>query len=118
MGKKFIPDIKGDAYSSHSQRTDSLVQIACQQAGVVFKEKMSNKQLQIIAPVLRQLYQIQYGKNYHAFYAWSPGSSHSKILILVYPDFLRLVITSCNMMNIDTVLGDNHVSMEKFLLIW
>ncbi|KAE8440788.1 hypothetical protein EG329_006566 [Mollisiaceae sp. DMI_Dod_QoI] len=62
----------------------------------------------LISSNLRQLYSNRYGKNYHAFYAWSPGSSHSKILILVYPEFLRLVIISCNMMDIDTVLGDNH----------
>jgi len=86
-----------------------MVQGACKQAGIPFGgEKLPNKQLQSIVPTLRQLYNKQYGKNYHAFYAWSPGSSHSKILVLVYPDFLRLVITSCNMMDIDTFLGDNH----------
>ena len=89
---------------------DPKVQVACQQAGIAFsgEGKLANKQLQSIVSNLRQIYSKQYGKNYHAFYAWSPGSSHSKILVLVYPDFLRLVITSCNMMDIDTVLGDNH----------
>jgi tyrosyl-DNA phosphodiesterase-1 len=87
---------------------DPLVQEACQQAGVSLKQKFNNKQLQSIRPTLEQLYIKRLGKNYHAFYAWSPGSSHSKILVLVYPEFLRLVITSCNMMDIDTVLGDNH----------
>ncbi len=87
---------------------DPMVQEACHQAGISFKDKLTNKQLQSISSNLRQLYSNRYGKNYHAFYAWSSGSSHSKILILVYPEFLRLVITSCNMMDIDTVLGDNH----------
>lgn len=50
----------------------------------------------------------EYGQNLQTFYAWGPGSSHSKILLLVYPTFLRIVITSCNMMNSDTELGDNH----------
>jgi hypothetical protein len=86
---------------------DPMVQEACHQAGISFKDKLTNKQLQSIGSNLRQLYSTLYGKNYHAFYAWSPGSSHSKIL-LVYPDFLRLVVTSCNMMDIDTALGDNH----------
>jgi tyrosyl-DNA phosphodiesterase 1 len=85
-----------------------MVQDACKQASISFREKLSNKQLLVITPNLRQLYREQYGKNYPAFYAWSSGSSHSKILVLVYPDFLRLVITSCNMMDTDTVLGDNH----------
>lgn len=58
--------------------------------------------------MLEQLHRRAYGSNYHAFYAWSSGSSHSKILALVYPGFLRIVITSCNMMEIDTELGDNH----------
>lgn len=87
---------------------DSTVLAACHQAGVKFKGKLSNKQLQNLTPSLRQINIEQYGKNFHAFYAWSPGSSHSKILVLMYPTFLRLVITSCNMMDIDTVLGDNH----------
>lgn len=85
-----------------------MVQEACNQAGITFKEKLANKQVQSISQNLRLLYNKQYGKNYHAFYAWSPGSSHSKILVLMYPDFLRVVITSCNMMDIDTVFGDNH----------
>lgn len=85
-----------------------MVQEACDQTGTTFKDKLTNRQLQGIGPTLGQLYNIQYGINYHAFYAWSPGSSHSKIMVLIYPDFLRLVITSCNMMDNDTVLGDNH----------
>jgi hypothetical protein len=85
-----------------------MVQEACRQASIDFKEKLSRKELQTITPVLHQLYRERYGRNYHSFYAWSSGSSHTKMLVLVYPDFLRLVITSCNMMNIDTLLGDNH----------
>lgn len=91
-----------------TDNTNPFVEQACNQAGVSFKEKLGNKHLQNVVPFLRQLYTKQFGKNYHAFYAWSPGSSHSKMLLLEYPDFLRLVITSCNMMDIDTVLGDNH----------
>lgn len=87
---------------------DPMVQEACKQAGIAFKEKLASKQLQSIRSNLRLLYKELYGENYHAFYAWSPGSSHSKIMVLIYPDFLRLVITSCNMMDIDTVFGDNH----------
>jgi len=69
---------------------------------------MTKKEFQTVEPVLQQLSISQYGVNYKPFYAWSPGSSHSKILVLVYPGFLRLVITSCNLMNIDTIGGDNH----------
>ena len=91
-----------------SLSADPMVQAACDQTGMMLNGKLSKQQLQTVGPTLSQLYSIQYGKNYHAFYAWSSGSSHSKILVLVYADFLRLVITSCNMMDIDTVLGDNH----------
>lgn len=87
---------------------DPMTEEACQRAGVLFSSKLSNKNLQLVTPVLRDMYHQQHGKNYHAFYAFSPGSSHTKILVLMYSDFLRLVITSCNMMDIDTVLGDNH----------
>lgn len=94
--------------------TDPMTSEACRQAGVPFTgqggnaDKIAKKTMPIIEPKLRELYFKRLGINYHAFYAWSSGSSHSKILVLVYPDFLRLVITSCNMMNVDTVLGDNH----------
>jgi tyrosyl-DNA phosphodiesterase 1 len=90
---------------------DPMVSKACHQAGISFKDKdkkLSNKELQSIVPNLCQLSRELFGKNYHPFYAWSPGSSHSKLLLLVYPGFLRLVITSCNLMDADTVLGDNH----------
>jgi hypothetical protein len=85
-----------------------MVQEACRQASIDFKEKLSRKDLQSITPNLYQLYRERYGRNYHSFYAWSSGSSHTKMLVLVYSNFLRLVITSCNMMDIDTLLGDNH----------
>jgi hypothetical protein len=87
---------------------DPMIQEACHQAGIPFKDKLTKKQLQDLTTNLRQHCSKQYGENYHAFYAWSPGSSHSKILLLGYPGFLRLVVTSCNMMDIDTILGDNH----------
>lgn len=94
--------------------TDPMTTEACEQAGVSLTgqggkpDKVTKKTMPFIEPKLREMYSKRYGINYHAFYAWSPGSSHSKILILVYPEFLRVVITSCNMMDIDTVLGDNH----------
>lgn len=75
---------------------------------IPIKDKLSKSQLSSISPVLQLLHQEQYGKNLHAFYAWAPGSSHSKILVLVYPNFLRIVITSCNMMDVDTEFNDNH----------
>ena len=87
---------------------DPMRSEACRKSGVACREKISKKQLQDLRPQLEQLHRQKYGTNYHAFYAWSSGSSHSKILALVYPEFLRIVITSCNMMNIDTELGDNH----------
>lgn len=76
--------------------------------GITVRDKLTRNQLEQVAPALRKLYKAHYGENYNAFYAWAPGSCHTKLLVLVYPDFLRLVITSCNMMDTDTVLGDNH----------
>ncbi|KAF7367003.1 Peptide hydrolase [Mycena sanguinolenta] len=53
-------------------------------------------------------YRNTYGTNFHAFYAaMKSGCAHSKIMVLVYPDFLRVVITSANLMQTDVVLGDN-----------
>ncbi|KUJ14080.1 phospholipase D/nuclease [Mollisia scopiformis] len=95
-------------YIGRDPNQDPMVYESCIQAGISIKGKLSKNQLQNIQSDLSQLSKNVYGNNYHAFYRLSPGSSHSKILVLVYPDFLRLVITSCNMMNIDTVGGDNH----------
>ncbi|KAH8160158.1 hypothetical protein CIB48_g8086 [Xylaria polymorpha] len=86
----------------------STVQKASILAGVKFQEKTSRKQLDSLRPILQQLHSQKYGQNINTFYAWGPGSCHSKILLLVYPTFLRIVITSCNMMDGDTELGDNH----------
>ncbi|KAI0968386.1 tyrosyl-DNA phosphodiesterase I [Xylaria arbuscula] len=72
----------------------STLQKACMKVDVKFQEK--------------QLHSERYGQNIHTFYAWGRGSCHSKILLLVYPTFLRIVITSCNMMSIDTEMGDNQ----------
>lgn len=95
-------------YVGRDANMDSTVMAACAQNGIEVKGKISNKQLKELIPRLEQINHEQYGKNFHSFYAWCSGSSHSKLLMLVYPDFLRVVITSCNMMLIDTDLGDNH----------
>ncbi|KAI8633533.1 tyrosyl-DNA phosphodiesterase I [Xylariaceae sp. FL1651] len=95
-------------YIGRDPNMDPIVETASTQAGIPFKEKVSRKQLDSLRPALQRLHGRKYGKNLRTFYAWASGSSHSKILLLVYPAFLRIVITSCNMMDIDTELGDNH----------
>ncbi|CAN8101313.1 unnamed protein product [Discula destructiva] len=87
---------------------DEVVGEAAARAGIDFGERLTKKQFESLVPALRQLCHERYGKNCHDFYAWSSGSCHSKILVLVYPTFLRVVITSCNMMDVDTELNDNH----------
>ncbi|CZT07545.1 uncharacterized protein RAG0_12942 [Rhynchosporium agropyri] len=107
-------------YIGRDVNMDPMTQEACRQAGVPLlmqdgkPGKVAKKIMKIIEPKLREIYTKRLGKNYNAFYAWSSGSSQSKILVLVDPEFLRLVITSCNMMNIDTVLGDNHWYIHDF----
>ncbi|KAJ7605793.1 tyrosyl-DNA phosphodiesterase-domain-containing protein [Roridomyces roridus] len=60
-------------------------------------------------------YKDLYGENFHAFHPYmSSGCAHSKILILVYPGFMRLVITSANLLNSDTEYGDNHYYIQDF----
>lgn len=95
-------------YIGRDANMDPMVETACVQSGVTMKGKITRKQLDTMLPALDRLNKKQHGENYHCFYAWSSGSSHSKVLALVYPTFLRIVITSCNMMDIDTVGGDNH----------
>ncbi|KAF7367011.1 Phospholipase D/nuclease [Mycena sanguinolenta] len=56
-------------------------------------------------------YRDQYGSNFHAFYPeMKSGCAHTKLMILVYPDFLRVVIT----MQTDVVRGDNIWFIQDF----
>ncbi|KAJ7870435.1 tyrosyl-DNA phosphodiesterase-domain-containing protein [Mycena leptocephala] len=61
-------------------------------------------------------YREEYGENFHAFYApyMGSGCAHSKIMVLIYPDFLRVVITSANLMQMDVVDGDNMWFIQDF----
>ncbi|KAJ7120179.1 tyrosyl-DNA phosphodiesterase-domain-containing protein [Mycena epipterygia] len=61
-------------------------------------------------------YSETYGRNFRAFYPRMPGSgcAHSKIMILLYPDFMRVVITSANLMQLDAVIGDNTWFIQDF----
>ncbi|KAI1333312.1 tyrosyl-DNA phosphodiesterase-domain-containing protein [Xylariaceae sp. FL0255] len=98
-------------YIGRDPNMDSMVELARRRAGVpgALNGKVSRKELDSIRDHLQELHSQEYGKkNLHTFYAFCPGSAHSKILLLVYPSFIRIVITSCNMMEIDTSLGDNH----------
>ncbi|KAK8081188.1 hypothetical protein PG997_009006 [Apiospora hydei] len=100
-------------YIGRDANNDPFLQSAAIRAGIPLTEgKLTKKSLDTLRPHLADQHKTHShsggGQNLHAFYAWSPGSAHSKILLLVYPAFLRIVITSCNMMDADTVLGDNH----------
>ncbi|KAF7366991.1 Phospholipase D/nuclease [Mycena sanguinolenta] len=61
-------------------------------------------------------YRDTYGSNFNAFYPpeMKSGCAHSKLMVLVYPDFLRVVITSANLMQTDVVLGDNTWYIQDF----
>ncbi|KAK8060935.1 tyrosyl-DNA phosphodiesterase domain-containing protein [Apiospora saccharicola] len=95
-------------YIGRDANNDPLLQAAAARARISLPEgKLTKKTLDVLRPHLDALHKTTH-QNLHSFYAWAPGSAHSKLLLLVYPTFLRIVITSCNMMDIDTVLGDNH----------
>ncbi|KAI1151905.1 phospholipase D/nuclease [Nemania diffusa] len=55
--------------------------------------------------LLQQLHSQKYGQNLKTFYL--PHNPHPQVLLLEYSTFLRIVITSCNMRNIDTKQADN-----------
>lgn len=59
-------------------------------------EKITLKQVHRVGASASEAYVDSYGRNFNTFYAWCPGSSHSKVMALVYPKFLRIVISkSC-----------------------
>ncbi|KAK8119694.1 ubiquitin interaction domain-containing protein [Apiospora kogelbergensis] len=104
-------------YIGRDPNNDPFLQSAASRADIPLGEgKLAKKNLETLRPHLEDLHRTSQQSsdessghtNIHAFYAWSAGCSHSKILLLVYPTFLRIVVTSCNMMDIDTALGDNH----------
>jgi tyrosyl-DNA phosphodiesterase-1 len=91
-------------YIGRDPGLDSIVAEARSQAGMNLEVGLTKKGLQNISASFSRIQQQRFDyRNFHSFHAWSPGSSHSKILLLVYPTFLRIVITSCNMMDTDTV---------------
>ncbi|KAL8290264.1 hypothetical protein RQP46_003203 [Phenoliferia psychrophenolica] len=69
-----------------------------------------------IAHELVKAYADLYGKNYHAIYP-KGGLAHSKILLAVYPSFLRLWIGSANLHGFDTTQSDNHWFVQDLPLL-
>ncbi|KAJ7664871.1 tyrosyl-DNA phosphodiesterase-domain-containing protein [Mycena rosella] len=68
-----------------------------------------------IIKIAHAKYSELYGRNFHAFYPEKSGNcAHSKIMILIYPDFLRLIITSANFIPVDLVCSDNHWFIQDF----
>ncbi|KAK7007642.1 phospholipase D/nuclease [Favolaschia claudopus] len=68
-----------------------------------------------VSDAARVGYRRQYGENFHAFYPrMQSGCAHTKWMLLVYPEFLRVVITSANLMQSDTVFGDNVWYIQDF----
>ncbi|KAK7955638.1 phospholipase D/nuclease [Apiospora aurea] len=79
-----------------SRRSANSVPSAAIRAGIPLTEgKLTKKSLDTLRPHLADQHKTHShsggGQNLHAFYAWSPGSAHSKILLLVYPAFLDSV---------------------------
>ncbi|KAJ7753929.1 tyrosyl-DNA phosphodiesterase-domain-containing protein [Mycena maculata] len=55
------------------------------------------------------------GENFKAIYPYVPGGCiHSKMMVLIYPDFLRLIITSANLIQSDVLFADNMWYIEDF----
>lgn len=72
--------------------------------------KVTKAQMHSIRPTMASAYAQMHGRNYNAFYPKGAcgGCAHSKIMVLIYPTFARLVITSCNMIALDFEHSDNH----------
>lgn len=93
-------------YIGRDINQDHCRPLVAQGTSILSQAKISKHDIEDkIGPRLQALYKSMYGQNYHAFYPVTLGLAHSKFLVLVYPTFLRIVITSANMMDGDTVLG-------------
>ncbi|KAJ7291566.1 tyrosyl-DNA phosphodiesterase-domain-containing protein [Mycena rebaudengoi] len=75
----------------------------------------ARKEFDRVVRCAREGYQQKYGENFHAVYPYMTGGcAHSKLMVLIYPGFLRLVITSANLIDIDVELGDNSWFIQDF----
>ncbi|KAJ7593549.1 tyrosyl-DNA phosphodiesterase-domain-containing protein [Mycena floridula] len=67
--------------------------------------------------LVQQAYQRRFGPNFHAVYSLECAKGalpHSKIMLLVYPNFLRFVVTSSNYMEVNFSLSDNTWYFQDF----
>ncbi|KAJ6470969.1 tyrosyl-DNA phosphodiesterase I [Mycena sanguinolenta] len=80
------------------------------------KKFPQGKELARVVKCAQDGYRNTYGSNFHAFYPpeMKSGCAHSKLMVLAYPDFLRVVITSANLMPTDVVQGDNTWFIQDF----
>lgn len=65
-------------------------------------------------------YKARFGKNFHAVYpreCIKGTSPHSKIMLLEYPSYLRVVITSANFMEHNFTGSDNVRCSSSFLCL-
>ncbi|KAJ7023575.1 tyrosyl-DNA phosphodiesterase-domain-containing protein [Mycena alexandri] len=84
-------------------------------AGLETKRPKSFEEFERVVKCAQKGYRKMYGENFHAFYPFMRnGCAHTKMMVLVYPDFLRVVITSANLMTLDVVLGDNTWFIQDF----
>ncbi|KAJ7758335.1 tyrosyl-DNA phosphodiesterase-domain-containing protein [Mycena metata] len=79
------------------------------------KRPKSLEEFERVVKKAQEGYRNMYGENFHAFYPFMRnGCAHTKMMALVYPDFLRVVITSANLMTLDVELGDNTWFIQDF----
>ncbi|KAJ7116107.1 tyrosyl-DNA phosphodiesterase-domain-containing protein [Mycena crocata] len=84
-------------------------------AGFKTKRPKGRAEFIRVAEAAKKGYADEYGVNFQAFYPYmTSGCAHTKMMVLIYPDFLRLVITSANLMECDVVDGDNTWFIQDF----
>ncbi|GAA5851933.1 hypothetical protein JCM8547_000103 [Rhodosporidiobolus lusitaniae] len=127
----FSPHVPVDGSGEHARRDvpiyfsrdfnqDPLRLIAAARAGLdlpLKNRRYSKEQEDKIVPELCELWQHIAGPNWKASYPYASGCAHPKALVLKYPGFLLVVITSCNFMRIDMELSDNHWFIMSFPLL-
>ncbi|GAA6030559.1 hypothetical protein JCM8097_006206 [Rhodosporidiobolus ruineniae] len=105
-------------YISRDRHGDPLLGVACVKLGVEppneKKRKLTKADGNRAVQALPELWQRMVGSNYRAIYPYASGCVHSKVMVVRYPGFLLVVITSSNTMRIDMELGDNHWFIMAF----
>jgi hypothetical protein len=68
---------------------------------------VNKKEIAALQECLDRLYKAKFRSRYYGVYPYCGGAAHSSVMVLVFGQFARLVISTANLTATDMVLDDN-----------